>query len=135
MSQVDLSSLGHAILRLDEAVTAHRADPANLMIRDALIKRFEFTFELCQSSLRRFVEAYSIHLKATDRLTLPDLIRTASQDGLLLSGWDVWHGYREARNRTSHTYNESQAAAVAAIIPDFLLEAEHLYHQMLQKTP
>ena len=60
MSEVDLSSLARAIGRLEEAVVAHSADPGNLLIRDALIKRFEFTWELSQSTLRRFVEAYEL---------------------------------------------------------------------------
>ena len=130
MSEVDLSSLARAIGRLEEALTAHHAEPSNLMVRDALIKRFEFTYESSQSTLRRFVEAYSTHLRSSGHLTLPELIRTASQDGLLLSGWDIWHGCREARNRTSHTYNEDQAIAVVAMMPGFLKEARHLHTRM-----
>ncbi len=134
MKEVDLSSFSRAIARLEEASTAFAADPSNLFIRDAIIKRFEFTYELAQNTLRRFVEAYSLHLRTSDRLTLPELIRTASQDGLLRSGWDVWHTYREARNKTSHTYNEDQALAVLEIIPAFLTEANFLYARMAEQT-
>ena len=135
MSEIDLEALGRAIARLEEALAAYRDDPADLLVRDAVIKRFEFTYELSQSTMRRFVETYSVHLKSRERVTLPTLVRTASEDGILRSGWDVWEEFREARNRTSHTYNEDQAVQVLAKVPAFLDEAKFLYGRMLEEIP
>ncbi len=67
------------------------------------------------------------------KMTFPTLIRTASDLGLLRSGWNVWHEFREARNLTSHVYNEDIALRVMGIIPAFAEEAELLYNQ-LKKT-
>jgi hypothetical protein len=64
------------------------------------------------------------------KMTFPTLIRTASEMGLLRSGWDVWYGFREARNLTSHVYNEEVARRVVDKIPSFAEEAEHLYAEL-----
>ena len=119
--------------RLEESLLAYQATPENLMYRDSVIKRFEFTFELAQSLLRRFVLAMSVNLKDREQMTFPAMIRTASQDGILLHGYDVWKGYRDARNRTSHAYNEEQAVAVVAVVPAFLDEVRFLYGRLIEE--
>ena len=60
-------------------------------------------------------------------MTFPTLIRTASEMGLLRSGWDVWYRFREARNLTSHVYNEDVARQVVDQIPCFAEEADYIY--------
>jgi hypothetical protein len=59
-------------------------------------------------------------------MSFPELIRTGSERGLLKSDWSCWKQYREVRNITAHTYNDSKAEAAFSIIPDFLIEAEYL---------
>jgi hypothetical protein len=54
MSEISVSQLGKAIERLEESLAAYRAEPEQLMFRDSVIKRFEFTFELAQSLLRKY---------------------------------------------------------------------------------
>jgi hypothetical protein len=44
MSEVSTQQLGNAIARLEESLAALRVEPENLLVRDAVIKRFEFTF-------------------------------------------------------------------------------------------
>lgn len=133
MSEISVEELGKAIARLEESLAAYGQTPENLMYRDSVIKRFEFTFEVAQSVLRKFVSAYSVHLKDREHMTFPTLIRTASQDGVLREGYDVWHGFREARNRTSHTYNEDQALAVLKIVPPFLSEVRFLHERLREE--
>jgi nucleotidyltransferase substrate binding protein (TIGR01987 family) len=131
---VDFSSFSRAIGRLEEAFTAYMAEPENTFIRDAVVIRFLFTYELSQTTLRRFLDEYSVNWKAMSLNTTPDLIRTANQDGLLLSEWEVWHEYRQARNRLSHTYEEDEAKAVLNVIPDFISEVRFL-HSRLEAYP
>ena len=130
MSEIRLEELGRAAERLQESLEAYGREPQNLMYRDSVIKRFEFTFEIAQSVLRRFVSAYSTHLKDREHITYPTLIRTASQDGVLREGYDLWHRFRDARNRSSHTYNEEQAVAVLQVVPEFLAEVRFLYARL-----
>ena len=86
MTVVDLESLGRAIARLEEVLAVHQAEPGNLIVRDAIMKHCEFTYEISQSTRRRFVETYSVHLKSSEQLTLPALIRTASEDAAVQGG-------------------------------------------------
>jgi nucleotidyltransferase substrate binding protein (TIGR01987 family) len=130
MSEIGVSQLGKAIERLEESLAAHRAEPEQLMFRDSVIKRFEFTFELAQSLLRKFVVAFSVNAKEREHLTFPTMIRTASQDGVLLHGYDLWIKFREAWNRTSHAYNEDQAVAVMDLVPRFLEEVKFVYTRL-----
>jgi hypothetical protein len=63
-------------------------------------------------------------------ITFPSLIRTASESGLLRSGWDVWYEFRKASNLTSHVYNEEAARQVVEHIPAFAEEADYLYREL-----
>lgn len=131
--QLDLSSLVNALLRLEEALQAHGAAPENTLYRDATIQRFEFSYELSHKMLKRYLEMASPNPAGIDEMAFPDMIRTASEQGLLRSGWDRWKDYRKARSITSHTYDEEKAKQVMTIIPDFLQEARALLGELQKR--
>jgi nucleotidyltransferase substrate binding protein (TIGR01987 family) len=133
MSEVSVIPLGKAIERLEESLAACREQPEQLMYRDAVIKRFEFAFELAQSVLKKFVVAFSVNAKEREQLTFPTLIRTASQDGVLLNGYDVWIKFREARSRTSHVHDDDEAVAIMTIVPGFLDEVRFLFKRVQEE--
>lgn len=56
---LDLSSLLNAILRLDEGIQRYHQDTSDTQIRDGLIQRFEFVYELSHKMLKRFLESTS----------------------------------------------------------------------------
>ncbi len=66
-------------------------------------------------------------------MTFQDLIRDRQPAGLLLGDWPAWHGYRDARAKSSHTYRAETAEEVARIIPDFLAEAEYLRDELRKR--
>ena len=127
---LELSSFDNAILRLDEGIQRYQKDITDTQIRDGLIQRFEFTYELSHKMLKRFLEFTSPSPANIDELAFQDLIRTGNEQGLLLSDWTHWKKYREMRSRTSHTYDESVALQVVAEIPAFLQEARFLNAQL-----
>jgi nucleotidyltransferase substrate binding protein (TIGR01987 family) len=126
LKQLDLTSLEKAIASLNEAVTEYSKQPTNKFIRDAAIQRFEYTYELSHKMLKRFLDLTEPSAEEIEQMGFADLIRTASERGLLTQGWDVWKNYRHARNATSHTYNEKKADEVYSIIPPFLIESKNL---------
>lgn len=55
MSKVDIQPLANAVARLEEALVVYRRDPSQTLIRDGLIQRFEFTYEIAHRTLKRYL--------------------------------------------------------------------------------
>jgi nucleotidyltransferase substrate binding protein (TIGR01987 family) len=127
---LDLTPFSKALERLSEGLEFYRGDPTHTMIRDGLVQRFEFTYDISHKMLKRYLESVSATPGAFDAVPFADLIRTANEQGLLLGNWSDWKRYREMRGMTSHAYNEDIAVEVVAGIPAFLAEAQFLLKQL-----
>ena len=103
-------------------------DPADIVVRDAAIQRFEYTYSLALKMLSRFIDKESKEI--THTMTFNQLIRTANQFGLLKSNLEIWDDYRQKRNSTSHTYDEAIALEVMSIVPSFKDDAEFLLNKL-----
>ena len=114
---------------MKEGLAALEREPGNTLYRDGVIQRFEFTYGLCAAMLRRYLEQ-TADVAPEKEMPFPTLIRTASEQGLVRSGWDVWFEIRKARNLTSHVYNEDTARQVVELLPLFAEEAEYLYREL-----
>jgi nucleotidyltransferase substrate binding protein (TIGR01987 family) len=124
---IDISPLKHALATLDRALDALAHAPNDEFIRDASIQRFEYSYELTHKLLRRYLEESE---PAVAELSFPQMIRLAFERNLLNTSWDVWKPFREARNQTSHAYDEQKATQVLRIIPQFAVEAAYLCRQI-----
>jgi hypothetical protein len=71
-------------------------------LRDGLILRFEFTYELCHRLLRRYLRMVAASPEIYDQMPFQDPIRTGNEQGLLRSDWPAWRRFRDMRARTSH---------------------------------
>ncbi len=127
--EMDLSALAKAIESLDRAVTRSMAFPEDLEVRDAVIQRFESTYELAWKMLKRRLEADHPSPQAVDQMSFKALLREAAQRGLVRDV-ERWIVYREARNTTSHTYNEEAASSVHKVAVEFLEEARMLMGEL-----
>jgi nucleotidyltransferase substrate binding protein (TIGR01987 family) len=133
MKALDFSPLGRAAERLREALAAREAHPSDDFIRDSVVQRFEFTFELAHVLLKRYLEATSASAGEIDAMSFPTLIRVGSERGLLRTGWDRWFDFRKARNSTSHAYDETRAKLAVEIAPEFLAEVDYLYKKLTEQ--
>jgi nucleotidyltransferase substrate binding protein (TIGR01987 family) len=131
--KLDITSLGNAVRRLREGLARHRREPADEQVRDGLIQRFEFTYELSHKMLRRYLKEAAASPEDVEQMPFADLIRTGNAHGLLRGDWPAWRRFREMRARTSYTYDAAVAAQVAQAIPAFLEEAEHLYAELRRR--
>jgi nucleotidyltransferase substrate binding protein (TIGR01987 family) len=131
--ELDLSSLSRAVQRLREGLARQRQEPEDEQLRDGLIQRFEFAYELTHRTLKRYLKETTASPDEIESAWFADLIRTASAQGLLHGDWSNWRDFRRMRTRTSHTYNAETAAEVAAGVPAFLVEAEHLLDQLRRR--
>ncbi|CAN0618136.1 Nucleotidyltransferase [Burkholderia multivorans] len=128
---LDLTPLERAISRLQEGLARYEQDISDTQIRDGLIQRFEFTYEISHKMLKRFLEATSANPAEFDNMSFQDLIRSGNERGLLLGDWAAWRKYREMRSKTSHTYDEGVALEVVEGIPEFLKEVTHLHDRLV----
>ena len=130
---LELTPLSNAVQRLEEGLTRYQSNTADIQIRDGLIQRFEFTYELSHKMLKRYLEAASANPTEFDGADFQYLIRSGNEQGLLLSAWPEWRHFRDMRAKTSHTYDEEVALTVVDAIPSFLGEAKHLLANLQQR--
>ena len=79
---------------------------------EALIKCFEFTFELAWQTMKDFI-SYKGYVK--DIYGSRDAVRAAQQFGLIGDG-QTWMDMVDDRNRAAHAYDESNANYLASRI-------------------
>jgi nucleotidyltransferase substrate binding protein (TIGR01987 family) len=109
--KLDLSSLRRALESLAKAVRRSEAAPQDEELRDAVIKRFEYSYELCWKMLKRQLESESPSPAEVDQLSFRGLIREGAERGLVADP-EKWMEYRHQRNLTAHIYHPAKAVAV-----------------------
>jgi nucleotidyltransferase substrate binding protein (TIGR01987 family) len=108
------AEFGNAVTALDEALSLLQEfagdERLRKALRDSVIQRFEFCYELAWKSLKAWLDG-----KGIDARNPKDVLREAVGQGILndVNGWAEAH---ENRNLTSHTYDESQAEKVAGFV-------------------
>jgi nucleotidyltransferase substrate binding protein (TIGR01987 family) len=127
---LDLTSFEKAIKSLDEILIRFRNESSDTAVRDAVIKRFEYTYELSHKILRRYLE---ITEPSKENWTFNDLIRIGNKNGLLKSPLEKWEVLRKERNTTSHTYDEDKAQEVINVAADLYWEAAHLLQELKRR--
>ena len=93
-------------------------------LRAGVIQNFEITYELCWKLMDRWL-SMNLGASAVDGVTRRELFRLAAQQRLI-ADVDVWWQYHQARNITSHIYNERKAESVYGAIGDFVHDARAL---------
>ena len=130
--KLNIESLIAAYTSLAKAISRAKKEPKDLEVRDACIQRFEYTFELCIKTIKRFIEIEMPIHENIDQMNYRDLLRVAFEVGLIPRAED-WFSYREARNQTSHAYDQNKAQAVFEVALDFAIQAEQLIEQLKKR--
>jgi nucleotidyltransferase substrate binding protein (TIGR01987 family) len=121
---MNLTYLEQAITSLQRALQ----QPKDEFIRDSVIQRFEFTYELAWKALKRYLE-FEEGVENMDALSRRDLFRVAAEKGLVKDPV-VWMEYHRYRNESSHTYAVAKAEEVYAAAQPFLSDVNDLYRQL-----
>ena len=95
---IDLSSFEKALNTLDRAILRAREAPGDEELRDAVIQRFEYTYELAWKSLKRVLEEAAASSEEIDYLSFKDLIRRGAESGMIQDPQE-WFAFRESRNK------------------------------------
>ena len=124
-----LNSLAKSIESLERVIkTANRLDAsdANLQeaVRAGVIQNFEVVYDQSWKMMERWLEENVGPVYVGVR-TRCELFRRAAES-LIITDVDRWMEYHEARNRTSHTYDEDTAQSVFEEATEFFHDAKRL---------
>lgn len=118
MHELSIKPVADALATLQVAMSEYK-ETGSLVARDGCIQRFEYTFELADKTMRRYMAEKVLGEVNADLLPWPDVIREAAKHGLLNDPVE-WFNFRKARNQTSHAYKGSVADDVFSKIPLFI---------------
>ncbi len=124
---VSVQEYRKALLAFEEALTAmnksNTSDVERKLFRDAGIQRFEFCVELAWKVSKKVMETRSSAPK--------EVVREMAQAGLIENP-ENWFGYLEARNLSSHSYDEKIAEKIQSLFLNFQQDANLLLKQFLK---
>lgn len=120
-------NLKKAYSRLKEVSDLY--DGENDIIRDSLIQRFEFTYELTHKTLKEFMK----YLGVTLENSFPRTIFKKAYVNNLISDDKVWINLLEDRDSTSHIYNENMSNEIADRIVNKYVDAIEELVENLEK--
>lgn len=121
--RAQVEQLTQALDRIEEAL----ALPPTPINKDATIQRFEFSFELAWKLLQSIARQ-----EGQDVYGPRDSLRVALQLGLI-EDIEQWLAFQDARNLSTHTYNESIANEVYEQVKLFLLAARKLVEKVSKR--
>ncbi|MCC6541970.1 MAG: nucleotidyltransferase substrate binding protein [Flavobacteriales bacterium] len=123
-AKLDLSPLRRSLAALRKVT---RMDLGDEVVRDAAIKRFEFTYELAWKMMKRHLEWGG----ESGLTTMPrrELFRLAARYSLIEDP-QRWFEYHEGRNLASLTYDEANARKVVALLKGFVKDTAYLLNAL-----
>lgn len=134
--KLELHNLERAVVSLERAIRTWRNVLALDMlalddletIKAGVIQNFEVAYEQCWKFIRRWLHE-NVSPGITDGVTRRELFRLAAQHHLI-EDVDLWMGFHEARNLTSHTYDSHNADQSFEAASRFLHHSMALLQQL-----
>jgi len=123
--EADVLLLQKALTTLRKALGVAKDD----MSRDAVIQRFEYVFELSWKTLQA-----ACALQGVETRSPKESIRRAYELSWIEDP-DPWFKALEARNLTSHTYDETLAESVYQTAKTFPALVDQILKKLSQKQP
>lgn len=103
-------------------------DKLNVLEKEGLIQRFEYTFELAWKTLKDYLESQEVVVKFPR-----EVIKAAFHYELIQDG-ETWMDMLEKRNLLSHTYDEERFNfAVNMIKKDYYKAISQVYRELGDK--
>ena len=79
-------------------------DKLNEAIRDSIIKKFEYTFELAWKTIKEYLDK-----EGYEEISSPRKVLKQAFEINLIKNEEIWSNMLEARNSKAHKYDEEQA--------------------------
>jgi nucleotidyltransferase substrate binding protein (TIGR01987 family) len=100
--------------------------------RTAAVKSFKYVYELSVRFIRRALERKAVSSAEIDEMDFKTLIRTAAEKGLIDDPLP-WYLFREKRNITAHTYDQTKAIDVLAVVPQVIGHVRFLLKRVRER--
>lgn len=120
-----ITSFEQALERLQEVLDEPKTD----VVRDAAIKRFEFTFELSWKAVQKFLAGEGVSC-----VSPKNCFKEAYKVGLMKDS-PLWVRMIEDRNMTVHTYNASVADEIYGRLSSYIPLFAELLGNLRQRKP
>lgn len=130
---LDLTSWQRALASLERAIVRAAAAPGDEELRDAVIQRFEYSYELSWKMLKRHLERVVPDPGAVDHWSFRALMREAAERGLI-AAVEPWIEYRHQRNRTAHAYDAHTANQVYDSSRAIIVDARALLSEVERRN-
>jgi len=102
---IKINNFSNALSRLEEGVAKY--DETNDLLRDGVIQRFEFTFELAWKTLKAVFEDEGL-----TGLNSPKTVLREAFAAELIKDDELWLSMLGDRNSTAHIYSEQLAIEI-----------------------
>lgn len=124
--QNKLDNFKKAIARLKEAVEEYRENGSSDVIRDGMIQRFEFTYELAWKTTKAYLEDMGIFDKNSPKAVIKEAFAQK-----IIENEKVWISILEDRNSTTHLYSEEIIEEIAGRVADeYVIEFKSLLESL-----
>ena len=97
--------------------------------RTAAIKSFEYSYEESVKLIRLSLESRATKPDLIEQMDFLTIMHTAAKDGLI-DDPRPWSLFREQRNNTFHTSDESQALDALSVVPQFIAKATFVLNHL-----
>ena len=115
-----VNNFTRALARLKEGIAKY--DEVNDLLRDCIIQRFEFTFELAWKTLKTVFENEGL-----TGLNSPKTVLREAFSAELIKDDELWLDMLRDRNSTTHIYSEQTAIEICHNIQEkYVMELEIL---------
>lgn len=121
------SNFRRALEKLSDAVNEYNEKEMSDLEKEGVIQRFEYTYELGWKTLQDLL----IHYGHTDIKGPRPVLAQALKDGYI-AGEKTWREMKEARELTSHQYDEAKADKIVEKIASTYFKALHALLKRLE---
>ena len=109
------------------------SDALRETLQAGVIQHFEVAYELSWKFIQRWLKENRPSTETESPRTRKELFRLAAE-AKLIADPSAWFQYGDARNATSHTYNEIEAQSIFQIATQFLTDAQALLAELEKAT-
>lgn len=132
MSSLNLDPLEKAAKQLELGIERAEQNSNDELLRDGVIQRFEYTIDLSWKFLQRYLKV-DLQIDESSIRSKKDIFREASRLKLIDDA-ERWIAHYEARNSTSHEYNQEVAKIVYSQVLLFLPDVKKLLEVLKNVT-